>query len=166
MIKSALLALGASLLSIGAEAASSPAANYPWMVKSQTEMTFDECHGAMRHDSNYWWSKGKCHMKFIRYAAGVALRDTPALEDPTSITKKGEILSAITQFRPQENVYCEHGGYCHSAQDVKLLGSVLTGPYGDGSDDMQAVGTACELVLADRANILKAGATFLLNGCH
>jgi hypothetical protein len=141
------------------------------MVKSQTELTKAECAAAMRHDSNYSWAHGKCHMKFIRYAAGVVIRDTAANEAPDSIARKGELLTAITQYRPDEGTYCEHGGYCYAAKDVKLLGSVLTGPYsneklGDESDLWQGVNTSCELILADSANIINANAQELFTGCH
>jgi hypothetical protein len=133
---------------------------YPWIVKSQTELTKAECTAAMRHDSNYWWARGKCHMKFIRYAAGVVIRDVAAKENSDSIMKKGELLTAITQYRPDEGTYCEHVGYCYPAKDVKLLGSILTGPYTDqkAGDETEGVGTSCELILADRINIIKANA--------
>jgi hypothetical protein len=144
---------------------------YPWMAKSQTELTRAECMAAMRHDSNYWWAHGKCHMKFIRYAFGVAIRDVAAKENSDSIMKKGELLTAITQYRPNEGIYCEHVGYCYPAKDVKLLGSVLTGPYttekaGDETDLWQGVHTSCELILADRINIIKANAQEMFKDCH
>jgi hypothetical protein len=145
---------------------------YPWLVKAQTELTHAECAMAMRHDSNYWWARGKCHMKFIRYAMGVAIKDVAAREEPTSIVKKGELLESITQYRPDEGAYCQHGGYCYSAEDVKLLGSVLTGPYnadykaGDESDAWQGVASSCELILADRANIIEANAQEMLRDCR
>jgi hypothetical protein len=144
---------------------------YPWMVKSQTELTKAECTAAMRHDSNYWWAHGKCHMKFIRYAFGVIIRDVAAKENPDAIMKKGELFTSITQYRPDEGTYCGHGGYCYPAKDVKLLGSVLTGPYttekaGDETDLWQGVGTSCELILADRVNIIIANAQEMFTGCH
>jgi hypothetical protein len=147
-------------------------AKYPWLVKPQTEMSYAECKNASRHDSNYWWSHGKCHMKFIRYAAGVVTEDAPAAEDPTSVLKKGELLTAITQYRPTEGLYCEHGGYCYPSKSVQLLGSVLTGLYdpeyksGDESDLWQGVGSTCELLLRDRSAIVAANAEQLLHGCH
>jgi len=110
-------------------------------------------------------------MKFIRYAEGVVIRDVAAKEDPDSIMKKGELLTAITQYRPDEGTYCEHVGYCYRAKDVKLLGSVLTGPYtnekvGDETDLWQGVSTSCELILADRINIIKANAQEMFTDCH
>ena len=143
---------------------------YPWIVKSQTDLSFSECKAAMRHDSNYWWSRGSCHMKFIRYAAGVAIRDAVS-DDDTGGLSKGQLLTAITQYRPTEKLYCEHGGSCFHKKDVKLLGSILTGPYsdyksGDETDMWQGVSTSCELILADRRNILAASAQELLRGCH
>ena len=56
------------------------------------------------------------------------------------------------------------------AKDVKLLGSILTGPdtgeykVGDESDLWQGVSTSCELILADRANIIEAKAQEMLQG--
>ena len=107
---------------------------FPWMLKPQNELTHAECLAAMRHDSNYWWSRGACHMKFIRYAAGVVLRNTRAQEEPDAIMKKGELFN-ITQYRPKEGLYCGHGDYCYPSKDIKLLGSVLTGPLQRRSKD-------------------------------
>lgn len=145
---------------------------YPWLIKSQTELTKAECTAAMQHDNNYWWARNKCHMKFIRYAQGVAIRDVAAQEDSSSILKKGELLESITQYRPDEGTYCQHGGYCYPVKDVKLLGSILTGPYdssykaGDETDLWQGVSTSCELILADRKNIIAANAHDMLKDCH
>jgi len=143
---------------------------YPWLVKPQGELTYTECATAMNHDSNYWWARGKCHMRFIRYAFGVVIRDVAAQEAPDSIMRKGEIFTGITQYRRDEGTYCAHGGYCYQAKNIKLLGSILTGPYGDKvgdeTDQTQGVETSCELILADRNNIIKAGAEEMLEGCH
>jgi hypothetical protein len=145
---------------------------YPWILKSQTELTKAECVAAMRHDRNYWWSRGKCHMKFIRYAWGVVIRDVAAKEAPESIVRKGELVKGITQYRPDEKTYCEHGGYCYPAKDIKLLGSILTEPYGatpkagDETDLWQGVSTSRELILADRANIINAHAQEMLQDCY
>jgi hypothetical protein len=144
---------------------------FPWMVKSQTELTKPECNAAKRHDSNYWWAHGKCHMKFIRYAFGVSIRDVAANGTAQAIMKKGELFTSITQYRPDEGTYCAHGGFCYPAKDVKLLGSVLIESYtthkvGDETDLWQGVGTSCELILADRRNIIKANAQEMLDGCH
>jgi hypothetical protein len=161
-------------LGVGAIAAHAGAitAKYPWLVKAHTELTKAECAAAKLHDNNYWWAGGSCHMKFIRYAWGVATKDVAAQENPSSVIKKGALLKAITQFRPDEGVYCEHGGYCYPAKNVKLLGSVLTGPYdsgyksGDSSDSWQGVSSSCELILADRKNILVAKAGEMMRDCH
>jgi len=158
---------GAGMLAASAHATTLP----PWILKSQDQLTRAECQAARRHDSNYFWSRGACHMKFIRYAAGVALRDTPAQEAPDAILKQGALFN-ITQYRPKEGLYCGHGSYCYPSKDIKLLGSVLTGPYngdqkmGDETDAWQGVGASCELILADKANIIKAGAQTLLKDCH
>ncbi|MGA8170851.1 MAG: hypothetical protein WB816_08480 [Methylocystis sp.] len=143
----------------------------PWMLKPQNELTHAECLGAMRHDRNYSWSRGACHMKFIRDAAGVVLRDTKVDGNPDAILKKGEVIN-ITQYRPKEGLYCGHGAGCSPSKDIMLLGSVLTGPdkddpkTGDESDLWQGVDTSCELILADKAEIIKAGAQKLLRDCH
>jgi hypothetical protein len=143
----------------------------PWMLKPQNELTHAECLAAMRHDSNYSWSRGACHMKFIRYAAGVVFQDTRAEENPDAIMKKGELFN-VTQYRPKEGLYRGHGSYSYPSKDIKLLGSVLTGPYngdqkmGGEIDLWQGVDTSCELILADKVNIIKAGAQKLLKDCH
>jgi hypothetical protein len=146
-------------------------ARYPWSVKAQGDLTAQECAAAMLHDRNFWWSKGKCHMKFIRYAAGVAIRDTHAIEDQASVRRKGELFSP-TQYRPDEDAYCEHGGYCYPAGDIKLLGSIRTAPdpssaTGDKDvDAYQGVTTSCELLEDDRATIVAAGASELFRDCR
>lgn len=153
-------------------ALSASTVKYPWMVKPQTELTKAECTAAMQHDRNYWWARSKCHMMYIRYAWGVAIRDVAAKESSSSMLKKGELLQAITQYRPDEGTYCEHGGYCYPAKDIKLLGSILTGAYnagykaGDETDLWQGVSTSCELILADRKNIIAANAHDMLKDCH
>jgi hypothetical protein len=146
---------------------------FPWIVKSQTDLTGTECAAAMRHDRNYWWAQGKCHTKFIRYAWGVAIRDVAAKEESDAIVRKGELLKDITQYRPNEGTYCEHGGYCYPAKEVRLLGSILAGPYnndgykeGDESDLWQRVSTSCELILADSKNIVAANAQEMFKDCR
>lgn len=143
---------------------------YPWLVKSQTELTYAECQTVMKHDFNYWWANGKCHMKYIRYAAAIAIRDSVAIEAPDSVMRKGELLSP-TQYRPDEESYCEHGGYCYPAKDFKLLGSIFigrSGDYksGDETDNYQGLSTSCELIFADRENIIAAGKQELFKDCH
>jgi len=47
----------------------------------------------------------------------VALRDVPAMEDPTSILSQGEHDPAVTQYRVNKKTgvtsFCSHGGYCY-----------------------------------------------------
>ncbi|WP_176946155.1 SH3 domain-containing protein [Bradyrhizobium sp. Rc2d] len=47
----------------------------------------------------------------------IALHDVPALKNPTSTLKKGELDTAITQYRINkktgEGSFCSHGGYCY-----------------------------------------------------
>jgi hypothetical protein len=47
----------------------------------------------------------------------VALRDVPAIEDSSSMLKKGQFDTAITQYRVNkrtgETSFCSHGGYCY-----------------------------------------------------
>ena len=148
-----------------------PSSDYPWIRTQPSSLTLDQCKLAMKHDSNFWWSNGKCHIKFIRYAAGVAIEPIQAIENPSVGRNRGEILSYITQYRPQEDLYCEKGGYCWPSKNIKLLGSILTGPLseyklGDASDNWQSVGSTCELILADQVNIIKFNATELFNRCH
>ncbi len=171
-IRKLLLTIGAVVLFATPARADEITTKYPWIVKPQNELTHAECKAAMRHDANYWWARGACHMKFIRDAWGVVIRDTAANEAPDAIVKKGELLTAITQYRPDEGTYCQHGGSCLPAKDVKLLGSILTGPdtgeykVGDESDLWQGVSTSCELILADRANIIEAKAQEMLRDCR
>jgi hypothetical protein len=50
----------------------------------------------------------------------VALRAVPAFENPTSVLKKGELDTAITQYRVNkktgEGSFCSHGGYCYPSR--------------------------------------------------
>jgi hypothetical protein len=172
VITRVLLAFTTIVSSLTPAISGSIATKYTWMVKSQTELSHAECQSAMRHDSNYWWSAGKCHMKYIRYAWGVATTDVPASEGPVSSLKKGALLRNITQYTPKEDFYCEHGGYCYPAKSIKLLGSIVIGragsPYsaGDETELYQDVGTTCELILADREAIIRADARDMLKDCH
>ena len=47
----------------------------------------------------------------------VALRDVPAIEDSSSMLKKGQFDTAITRYRVNkrtgETSFCSHGGYCY-----------------------------------------------------
>jgi hypothetical protein len=47
----------------------------------------------------------------------IALRDVPAVEDASSVLKRGQIDGAITQYRVNKktgnSVFCSHGGYCY-----------------------------------------------------
>lgn len=47
----------------------------------------------------------------------IALRDVPALENPSSILQRGERDTAITQYRVNKATgmasFCSHGGYCY-----------------------------------------------------
>jgi hypothetical protein len=171
-IQKLLLIVGATGIFAMPACANKITTTYPWLVKAQEDLTKAECMAARLHDTNYWWSGNKCHVKSIRYAWGVAIRDAVAQENRDSIVKKGQLLEGITQYRPNEGMYCEHGGGCYPAKDVKLLGSVLTGPYdpdakpGDDAYQWQAVESSCELILADRTNIVRANAQEMLRGCR
>jgi len=52
--------------------------------------------------------------------AAVALRDVPAIEDASSIIRKGQQDTAITQYRVDkatgQTSFCSHGGYCYPAR--------------------------------------------------
>lgn len=47
----------------------------------------------------------------------IALQDIPSLENPSSILKKGDYDTAITQYRVSkkdgQDSFCSHGGYCY-----------------------------------------------------
>ena len=47
----------------------------------------------------------------------VAVRDVPALEDSSSVLKKGDLDTAVTQYRVNKQTgrttLCSHGGYCY-----------------------------------------------------
>jgi hypothetical protein len=49
----------------------------------------------------------------------VALRDLAALEDPSSVLKRGEHDGAVSQYRINKKTgeasMCSHGGYCYPA---------------------------------------------------
>jgi opacity protein-like surface antigen len=150
---------------------------FPWLAKAQWDLTKSECYAAMRHDSFYWWGQGKCHVREIRYASGVAIRDTVS-QDPDDATtptedrpamKKGELIYGIGSYDEKSRTYCViRAAGCYAANDVRLLGSALTGHFPDaGADPMlQGVGTSCELLLADRLAVIKANSQDLLKGCH
>jgi opacity protein-like surface antigen len=150
---------------------------YPWLAKAQWELTQSQCYAAMRHDFFYWWGQGKCHMREIRYASGVAIRDTVS-QDPYDLTvpaedrpsmKKGELIYGIVSYDERSNTYCVvHAGGCYASDDVRLLGSALTGHFEDPEADpwLHGVGTSCELLLADRLDIIKTNNQDLLKGCH
>ncbi|MCI4680595.1 hypothetical protein K9U39_18015 [Rhodoblastus acidophilus] len=47
----------------------------------------------------------------------IVLRDVPAVEEPSSILRRGEHDTAITQYRVNKKTgmgsFCSHGGYCY-----------------------------------------------------
>lgn len=49
----------------------------------------------------------------------IALHDVPSIEDPSSFLKRGDIDTAITQYRVDkksgQTSFCSHGGYCYPA---------------------------------------------------
>ena len=57
-----------------------------------------------------------------------ALRDVAAIESPSSIIRKGQLDTAITQFRVDkrngDTSFCSHGGYCYPTH-VKVGGDKL-----------------------------------------
>jgi hypothetical protein len=85
-----------------------------------------------------------------------ALRDVPALEDPTSILKKGEIDDSITQFRVNkmtgETSFCSHGGYCYpthlqvGGDKLQALKMTNCSVGGQGTDDDQGF-TSYEVIV-------------------
>lgn len=173
----ALLALSAPAMAWGEQQSNAITKQYPWLGKAQWDLTQSRCYAAMRHDAFYWWGRGKCHIREIRYATGVVVRDTvskfsdpEATPDPdTPVTKKGELLVGIVTYDTKSETYCiTHDGGCYPAHDVRLLGSALIGPYAPETGDptLQGVETSCELMLADRVAIIKANAQEILRGCH
>jgi uncharacterized protein len=133
---------------------------YPWMMKHQWDLTKAECKTAMQHDREYWWGKGKCRNGRVRYAFGVITRDPTNEHFVEGCYLKGSLIMFITQFRPIEGEYCSRICGCLPAKDIKLLGSSLTGnrgsKSGDETDLWQGVSSSCELILADRKNIIAA----------
>lgn len=66
----------------------------------------------------------------------IALRDVPAVEAPDTILKKGDLDTAITQYRVSKTgraSFCSHGGYCYPAAGLKLL-NCKVGAKGDFDD--------------------------------
>jgi len=54
----------------------------------------------------------------------IALEDVSAIESPKSIIKKGEFLTAITQYNlpdelSKEPYFCAHGDYCYPTHIIK-----------------------------------------------
>jgi uncharacterized protein YecT (DUF1311 family) len=147
------------------------AAKHPWLYKYHPELKKAECMAARQHDRYLWWGKGKCRMGSIRYAFGVAIRDTTDedVKDGLTLTlKKGEVVEPITQFLPVEGHYCMKGGGCAPAKVIQLLGSVISGNYSstDRSDLMQGVISNCALIIADRKNIVAANLQEMMDGCR
>lgn len=79
----------------------------------------------------------------------VAIRDVPALEAATSVLRKGQLDTAVTQYRINKRTgqatLCSHGGYCYPMR-VAVGGDLLEAlkltnckvsdqaPYDDGED--------------------------------
>lgn len=145
---------------------------YPWIGKSASRLTQAQCKAAMRHDGSYWWSGGKCHRKFVRYGWGIATREVAAKQNPAAMLNQGDLLMAITQYWPGEGTYCEKGGYCYPAKDIKLLGSTIirrnlhAPATAEDTEAMHEVTSSCELMLADRKAIHAANAQDMLEGCR
>jgi len=77
----------------------------------------------------------------------VALRDVPAMEDPTSILSRGEHDPAVTQYRVNKKTgvtsFCSHGGYCcpthltvkgHKVEALRLTNCKIGKRYDDKND--------------------------------
>ena len=52
----------------------------------------------------------------------IALRDVPAVESPEDVLKRGDYVTAVTQYRVNrktgERSLCSHGGYCYPTHVV------------------------------------------------
>jgi uncharacterized protein YecT (DUF1311 family) len=148
-------------------------AKYPWIYKSHPKLTKAECMAARQHDREYWWGHGKCRLGLLRFGFGVAIRDLVSVYSPgTTYYRTGELVEDIISFEVFEGVYCLRGGPCVPAKDIKLLGSTFVGPwpgerYGSGhnSDTWKRVMSSCELIKADRKNIIAANLHEIMEGC-
>lgn len=78
----------------------------------------------------------------------VALRDVAALEDPSSILKKGSLIYAVSGYvidrKTGSTAFCSHGGYCYpthvtangkNAEAVKLLNCKVGKPLEPDDED-------------------------------
>jgi len=58
----------------------------------------------------------------------IALRDVPAVQEPSAVLKKGQIDDAITQYRVNKRTgrtfFCSHGGYCYPTH-IEVGGDLL-----------------------------------------
>jgi hypothetical protein len=58
----------------------------------------------------------------------IAVRDVPALEDSTSVIKKGGLDDSITEYRVNKRTgqtsFCSHGGYCYPTR-IQVGGDLL-----------------------------------------
>jgi hypothetical protein len=59
----------------------------------------------------------------IDLCKAVALRDVPAIEDQSSIIKRGDSYTAISQYNVNKKTgvitMCSHGGYCYPTQVIE-----------------------------------------------
>jgi hypothetical protein len=74
----------------------------------------------------FWIGVDDAHSADICEA--VAVRDVPAVEDSSSVLKKGQIDDAITRYMVNKRTgltfFCSHGGYCYPTR-VEVAGDLL-----------------------------------------
>jgi hypothetical protein len=98
----------------------------------------------------------------------IALRNVPAIENPSSVLKAGDFDTAITQYRVNKKTgqtsFCSHGGYCYPTHTVVNGRNVealrLTNckvgkrdPYDDTDDVLYSVDVVRTKVAPERLRI-------------
>lgn len=63
----------------------------------------------------------------------VALHDVPAVENPSSILRRGALDTAVTGYHVNretgERTFCSHGGYCYPAEALRLTNCKVGAHY-------------------------------------
>jgi uncharacterized protein len=110
---------------------------------------------ALRREQNRWLAeRAKCstssclvalyrkrisQLQAVRCMARVR-SDTPAVESPSAILKKGEEWGPVTQVRVNkksgEISYCAHGDYCYRASGIELFACIISAkPDSEDTDE-------------------------------
>jgi len=76
----------------------------------------------------------------------VALRNAPALEAPSAVIRRGDLDTAITQYRVSkktgEDQFCSHGGYCYPVHALNPEGQRDEAPTAPAADASAPIGSS------------------------